>query len=77
MLKRFYPDAETENAYEIDYAGFCKMGCRGVIFDVDNTLVPHDAPADERSIALFERLREIGFSSVVVLENGRFTDKPL
>ncbi len=69
MLKRFYPDAETENAYEIDYAGFCKMGCRGVIFDVDNTLVPHGAPADERAIALFEKLHGLGLGTVLLSNN--------
>ncbi len=31
-----------------------------VIFDVDNTLVPHNAPADERAKKLFKRLDAIG-----------------
>ena len=26
---------------------------KGIIFDVDNTLVPHGAPQDERSLRLF------------------------
>lgn len=69
MLKRFYPDAETENAYEIDYAGFCKMGCRGVIFDVDNTLVPHGAPADGRARKLFVHLKELGYQCCLLSNN--------
>lgn len=43
MLERFYPDYEAESAYEIDYQGLYQMGCRGIIFDIDNTLVPHGA----------------------------------
>ena len=42
---------------------------RGVIFDIDNTLVPHGAPADGRSIALFCRLKEIGFETVLLSNN--------
>lgn len=29
----------------------------GGIFDIDNTLVPHGAPADERAKRLFQRLK--------------------
>ena len=46
-----------------------KEGYRGLIFDIDNTLVPHGAPADERAIALFKGLREIGFSCCLLSNN--------
>ena len=45
------------------------MGYRGVIYDIDNTLVPHGAPADERAIAHFEKLRNIGFETIVISNN--------
>ena len=41
-----------------------------VFSDIDNTLVPHGAPADERAIALFERLRGIGYQ-VMLLSNNK------
>lgn len=44
-------------------------GYRGLIFDIDNTLVPHGAPADERAKALFARLKAIGFSSCLISNN--------
>ncbi len=69
MLNRFYPDREAVTAYEIDYEELYRQGYRGVIFDVDNTLVPHGAPADERSIALFKRLHGIGFQTVLLSNN--------
>ena len=39
-----------------------REGYRGIIFDIDNTLVPHGAPADERAKKLFAHLKELGFS---------------
>ncbi len=69
MLECFYPDEYLNSAYEVDYEGLYQKGFRGVIFDIDNTLVPHGAPADERSIALFERLRRIGLESVLLSNN--------
>ena len=69
MLKRFYPHHEVASSYEINYEALYEAGYRGVVFDVDNTLVPHGAPADERAIALFERLRTIGFKSMLLSNN--------
>ena len=37
------------------------MDIEDVIFDIDNTLVPHGAPADERACALFAHLKELGY----------------
>ena len=39
----------------------CGSGC--VIFDIDNTLVPHGAPATKEAAAFFASLRETGFST--------------
>ena len=69
MLQRFYPDHEIESAYDIDYEGLYREGYRGVIYDIDNTLVPHGAPADDRAIALFQRLREIGYRTILLSNN--------
>ena len=69
MLQRFYPDAYVDSAYGIDYGKLYKEGYRGIIFDIDNTLVPHGAPADARAVSLFERLRRIGFSACLISNN--------
>lgn len=69
MLERFYPDYEVEAAYTIDYAGLYEAGYRGIIYDIDNTLVPHGAPADEQAIQLFEDLRSIGYDTVLLSNN--------
>lgn len=69
MLERFYPDYEVDSAYDIDYQSLYQRGCRGIIFDIDNTLVPHGAPADERAVALFGRLHEMGYTTLLLSNN--------
>ena len=46
MFERFFPDVYMDSTYVIDFEKLYKEGIRGVIFDIDNTLVPHGAPAD-------------------------------
>ena len=69
MLEKFYPDEYMESSYVIDYERLYREGYRGIIFDIDNTLVPHGAPADERAIALFDRLKKIGFDCILLSNN--------
>lgn len=69
MLERFYPDEYWDSAYSIDFEEMRDKGYRGVLFDIDNTLVPHDAPADERAIGLFARLRELGMAVCLISNN--------
>ena len=49
-----YPGEYIDSTYRIDFDKLYKEGYRGVIFDIDNTLVTHGSPADERAIALFK-----------------------
>lgn len=69
ILERFYPDEYVASTYKIPFEKLYEEGYRGVIFDIDNTLVPHGAPADERAKKLFARLREIGFESCLISNN--------
>ena len=43
MFNAFYPREYVDSAYDIPYEEFYGRGIRGVIFDIDNTLVPHGA----------------------------------
>lgn len=69
MLKRFYPKEYVDSTYQIPYEELYGKGIRGVIFDVDNTLVPHGLPADERALALFERLKRTGMDTCLLSNN--------
>ena len=69
ILSCFYPDEYLDSTYVIDFDALYRAGYRGVIFDIDNTLVPHGAPADERARALFCHLKEIGFDCCLLSNN--------
>lgn len=76
MLECFYPDYEAASAYDIDYQALYDRGYRGVIFDIDNTLVPHGAAADERAVKLFRDLRAMGFQTTLLSNNKEARVKP-
>lgn len=42
---------------------------RGVLFDVDNTLVRHGEPATKQAKELFEHLRSIGLKTCIISNN--------
>lgn len=58
-----------DSTYEIDFDKLYGEGYRGIIFDIDNTLVPHGAPADERACALFSHLKELGYQCMLLSNN--------
>lgn len=76
MFARFYPRKEMESAYAIPYGRYAQKGIRGVIFDIDNTLVMHGAPADERARELFCRLEGLGLKTCLLSNNKERRVKP-
>lgn len=68
---KFYPGEYLDSTYVIDFDRLYEEGYRGIIFDIDNTLVPHGAPADERACALFAHLKELGFRCIFVVQQQR------
>lgn len=69
LFHAFYPDEWAESAYTVDFEKLYREGYRGVIFDIDNTLVPHGAPATEEAAAFFEKLRALGFACCLLSNN--------
>ena len=69
MFEMFFPDDYVASTYVIPFEKLYKEGYRGLIFDIDNTLVPHGAPADERAKKLFGRLKDIGFDCCLLSNN--------
>jgi HAD superfamily phosphatase (TIGR01668 family) len=69
MLDIFYPKERVGSVYDIPWEDWYRRGIRGVIFDIDNTLVPHDAPADERAMKLFAKFREMGMKTCLLSNN--------
>jgi len=71
MLRRFYPKRIADSAYDIDYEKLYEQGYRGLLFDIDNTLVEHGADASDRAIELFKRLKRIGFKCCLISNNSQ------
>lgn len=69
MLERFFPDEYLDSVYDIDWDMYYNQGIRGVISDIDNTLVPHGAPATKEIVAFFERLHEKGIDTCLISNN--------
>lgn len=69
MFETFFPDDYQASTYVIPFEQLYEEGYRGLIFDIDNTLVPHGAPADARAKKLFARLKAIGFDCCLISNN--------
>jgi len=76
MIQFLFPDEDHASAYDVPYDRLYSEGIRGLIFDIDNTLVPHGAPADRRSIDLFRRLHAAGFKTCLISNNDERRVKP-
>ncbi len=76
MFKKFYPEEYVDSSYTIDYGALYEKGIRGIIYDIDNTLVEHGKPATERAVKLFEKLRAIGFDTCLISNNKEPRVKP-
>ena len=69
LLEKFYPDERRNSVYEIDFDSLYRKGIRGLIFDIDNTLVPHGASATEGIERLFNELKRMGFKTCLLSNN--------
>ena len=76
MFDVFFPDDWVDSTYDIDFDRLYEQGYRGLLFDIDNTLVPHGAPADDRAKELFSRLHGLGMKTALVSNNGEERVRP-
>lgn len=64
-----YPTTSKKSVYDLNFKALYHKGYRGIIFDIDNTLVEHGAPADDRCIRFFGEIHAIGFRTMIVSNN--------
>ena len=70
MLKKFYPYEYVESVYTIDYQELYNKGFKGLIFDIDNTLVPHGEDATKQAEELFRVIHAIWFKTILLSNNN-------
>lgn len=69
MLRMFYPYEYVESVFSIDYVKLYESGYRGLIFDIDNTLVHHGDDSTPEIDNLFRTLQNIGFKTLLLSNN--------
>jgi len=70
LLKLFLPTEHVTSVHEIDFTQLKNKGIKGIITDLDNTLVAWDEPhATTQVIKWFERLEEKSFNYVIISNN--------
>ena len=69
MKLHLIPSTYINSTYDIDFQMLYDNGFRGLIFDIDNTLTQHGAPAKSNAIKLFQELDEIGFKYILISNN--------
>ena len=65
--------SKKKSAFEIDYEKLRGMGYNAIMFDLDNTLVPDGAPADDKTIDLIRGLHRLGFQICILSNNSSYT----
>lgn len=67
MISRFYPDLMADSVREIDLGYLIKNNIKGLILDIDNTLVPDFVKeADNDIINWIDKVKKMGFKVCIV-----------
>ena len=70
MFKYFYPYEYVDSVFCINYNELYKKGYRGIIFDIDNTLVHHGEDSTKEIDELFKMIQKIGFKTCLLSNNN-------
>ena len=66
----YVPDVYQKSIFTVDYERLWKAGIRILTFDVDDTIVPLEHHSvDKTTIALFEKLKMMGFTIYLISNN--------
>ena len=70
MFEKFYPHEYVGSVFVIDYEKIFRKGFRGVIFDIDMTLVPHGEDSTPEVDALFKEIHAVGLKTLLLTNNN-------
>lgn len=68
-MNRFLPKRYFDKKEDIPVEEYYRQGYRGILFDIDNTLVPHDEPVDDKAYSFVAKLKGIGFGICLISNN--------
>lgn len=70
MFNFLIPDYYYHSIHDVDLSFFKELNIKGVLFDIDNTLEPYETiEPSEKTIRLFENLRNNGINVAVISNN--------
>jgi uncharacterized protein len=70
VLKHFLPDQHVKSIFEITPHSLQEKGVKGIITDLDNTLVEWDRPnATPKLISWFEEMKQSNIKVTIVSNN--------
>ena len=72
MFKNFYADAYFENITRVSPSYLKEKGVRGIILDIDNTLIGHDIPIPDEKVLSHLRLFESEGLKLCVVSNNSY-----
>lgn len=71
MFEALLPKLQVDTVFDIDLEDLYSRGYRGIVTDLDNTLVGAKAPnATPELIAWFAKVKQLGFQLVIVSNNN-------
>ena len=70
MIKKLYPTQAIDSIFDLPIQALKEEGMKGIVFDIDNTLVPYDVaePTDE-IIEFFDEIQKQGMKITLVSNN--------
>lgn len=71
FLEDWLPNDYVEDVFSIHYDSLYRKGFRGLIFDIDNTLVAHGEDSNPDIEKLFKDLHALGFKTLLLSNNSR------
>ncbi len=70
MFWLLFPYEYVDSVFSIDYQKLMQKGYKGIIFDIDMTLVPHGADSTKEIDALFKTVHELGLKTLLLTNNS-------
>ena len=70
IISELMPYEYVQSVYDIDFLKLKEKGYKGLLFDIDNTLVHHGDDSNPKVDKLFLELNNMGFKCVMVSDNN-------
>jgi HAD superfamily phosphatase (TIGR01668 family) len=70
MFSLLFPYEYVDSVFAIDYKKLLQKGYKGIIFDIDMTLVPHGADSTKEIDELFKTIHKLGLKTLLLTNNS-------